>query len=48
MNYGGFSIRRFVGIPALLSTLSRRIGIPLTKSCRQHKLGALLFPILGF
>jgi hypothetical protein len=48
MNYGGFSIRRFLGISALFSALSRRIGIPLTKSGRQRKLGALLYRILGF
>jgi hypothetical protein len=48
MNYGGFSIRRFVDISALLSALSRRIGIPLAKSCRQRKLSVLLYRILGF
>lgn len=47
MNYGGFSIRRFLGISGALSKLSRRIGIPLTRSGRQRKLGALIYRILG-
>lgn len=47
MNRGGFSLRRFSGISAALSALSRRIGIPLTKSGRQRKLGALIYRILG-
>jgi len=47
MNYGGFSIQRLLGISGLRSTLSRRIGIPLTKSGRQRKLGALIYRILG-
>jgi hypothetical protein len=42
MNLGGFSIWRFFGVSALKSRLSRRIGIPLTKSGRQRKLGALV------
>jgi hypothetical protein len=47
MNLGGFSIRRFLGISAALSSLSRRIGVPLTKSGRQRKVGALIYRILG-
>jgi hypothetical protein len=47
MNRGGFSIRRFLGITAALSRLSRAIGIPLTKSGRQRKLGAFIYRILG-
>lgn len=47
MNYGGFSIRRFLGVSALLAALSRKIGIPLTKNGRQRKLGALIYRILG-
>ncbi len=47
MNNGGISTGRFLGISALLSKLSRRIGIPLTKSGRQRKLGALIYRILG-
>jgi hypothetical protein len=42
MNRGGFSWRRFVGISAAKGRLSRRIGIPLTRSGRQRKFGAAL------
>ena len=47
MNMGGFSLRRFVGVSALLSRISRKIGIPLTRSGRQRKLGAIIFRLLG-
>jgi hypothetical protein len=47
MNRGGFSLRRFLGLSAALSKLSRRIGIPLTKSGRQRKLGALIYRLFG-
>jgi hypothetical protein len=42
MNRGGFSWKRFVGISGAKSRLSRRIGIPLTRSGRQRKFGATL------
>jgi hypothetical protein len=42
MNHGGFSWRRFFGVSAAKARLSRRIGIPLTRSGRQRKLGAWL------
>ena len=42
MNKGGFSWKRFIGISAFKSRISRQIGIPLTKSGRQRKLGALI------
>jgi hypothetical protein len=42
MNRGGFSWKRFVGLSAAKSRVSRTIGIPLTKSGRQRKLGAAL------
>lgn len=42
MNRGGFSWKRLVGISALKSRISRFIGIPLTRSGRQRKLGALI------
>jgi hypothetical protein len=42
MNFGGFSWKRAVGISAAKSRLSRRIGIPLTKSGRQRKLGKMV------
>lgn len=47
MNRGGFSLRRFLGISAALSRASRRIGIPLTRSGRQRKLGAFILRIFG-
>lgn len=40
MNKGGFSWARFLGISAAKSRVSRKIGIPLTKSGRQRKAGA--------
>jgi hypothetical protein len=42
MNKGGFSWRRLLGISAFKSRISRSIGIPLTKSGRQRKLGRFL------
>jgi hypothetical protein len=39
MNRGGFSWRRLSGYSAAKSRLSRGIGIPLTRSGRQRKLG---------
>jgi hypothetical protein len=42
MNRGGFSWRRFVGISAAKARISRKIGIPLTRSGRQRKLGAFV------
>ncbi len=51
MNKGGFSWKRLVGISAAKARISRKIGIPLTRSGRQRKLGALiekfLLKILG-
>lgn len=42
MNRGGFSWKRFVGISAAKSRISRAIGIPLTKSGRQRKIGRIV------
>jgi hypothetical protein len=42
MNKGGFSWRRLLGISAMKSRISRKIGIPLTRSGRQRKLGAMV------
>ena len=42
MNRGGFSWRRFLGVSAAQSRLSRAIGIPLSRSGRQQKLGRML------
>lgn len=46
MNRGGFSWKRFIGISALKSKISRQIGIPLTKSGRQRKIGAVIENLL--
>jgi hypothetical protein len=42
MNRGGFSWKRFVGLSAEKSRISRAIGIPLTRTGRQRKFGAAL------
>ena len=47
MNRGGFSWKRLLGISAAKSRVSRAIGIPLTASGRQRKLGATIFKALG-
>lgn len=46
MNRGGFSWKKFVGISALKAKISRKIGIPLTQSGRQRKLGAFVMQLL--
>ncbi|WP_165485127.1 hypothetical protein [Legionella rowbothamii] len=46
MNRGGFSWKRFIGISAFKAKISRKIGIPLTKSGRQRKLGAFVMKII--
>jgi beta-lactamase superfamily II metal-dependent hydrolase len=40
MNRGGFSWRRLTGVSAAKSRLSKKIGVPLTRSGRQRKFGA--------
>jgi hypothetical protein len=47
VNRGGFSWARFLGVSAANGRLSRRIGIPLTRSGRQRKLGAWLLRLVG-
>lgn len=47
MNRGGFSWRRFWGISAFKAKISRLIGIPLTKSGRRMKIGAIIARLLG-
>ncbi|NJD02044.1 MAG: hypothetical protein FIA99_05490 [Ruminiclostridium sp.] len=41
MRKGGFSWKRAVGISAAKSRISRKIGVPLTRSGRQRKMGAM-------
>jgi hypothetical protein len=50
MNRGGFSWKRLLGISQAKARLSRKIGIPLTRSGRQRKFGAAMgccIPVLG-
>jgi hypothetical protein len=42
MKRGGFSWNRFLGITRAKQRLSRQIGIYLTKSGRQRKIGAMI------
>ncbi|MCX5888251.1 MAG: hypothetical protein NTY36_02220 [Deltaproteobacteria bacterium] len=42
MNRGGFSWKRALGISAAKARLSRKIGVPLTRSGRQRKFGAMM------
>jgi hypothetical protein len=42
MNRGGFSWKRFSGVSRAKSKISRAIGVPLTKSGRQRKIGAAI------
>lgn len=42
MNKGGFSWKRAVGLSAAKSRVSRAIGVPLTKSGRQRKVGRIV------
>lgn len=42
MGFGGFSWKRAVGISKAKSKISRTIGIPLTKSGRQRKIGKMV------
>lgn len=46
-NKGGFSWKRALGISAAKSRISRATGVPLTKSGRQRKLGAMLTGKVG-
>ena len=41
-NKGGFSWKRATGVSAAKSKISKKIGVPLTKSGRQQKLGKTL------
>jgi hypothetical protein len=46
LNRGGFSWRRFLGLSQMKSNISRSIGIPLTRSGRERKLGAFILRAL--
>lgn len=54
MNRGGFSLSRLLGVSAAKARASRAVGIPLTRSGREAKLGRMvlrgsgcLLPLLG-
>jgi len=40
MNRGGFSWKRLLGVSSAKANLSRKLGVPLTKSGRQRKAGS--------
>ena len=42
MGRGGFSLKRALGISSAKAKISRTIGVPLTKSGRQRKVGKAL------
>jgi hypothetical protein len=42
MNKGGFSWKKLSGYSAAKSNVSRKIGIPLTKSGRNQKIGKIV------
>lgn len=42
MNKGGFSWKKLSGISGVKSNVSRKIGIPLTKSGRNQKIGRIV------
>ena len=43
-----FSWRRAIGLSSLESKVSREIGIPLTRSGRERKLGRIFAHLLGW
>ncbi len=42
MNKGGFSWKRLLGVTGAKAKLSRKLGVPLTRSGRQRKVGRAL------
>jgi len=46
MNLGGFSWRKFLGLSAFKTRVSRSIRVPLTRSGRQRKIGAFVLKLL--
>lgn len=46
MNIGGFSWKRLLGISAFKAQISRKTGIPFTKTGRERKVGAALGPLV--
>lgn len=46
MNFGGFSWKRFLGISGFEARISRKTGIPFTKTGRERRVGAALGPLV--
>lgn len=46
LNRGGFSWSRLLGITQIKAKIGRSIGIPLTRSGRQRKVGAFILRAL--
>ena len=42
MGFGGFSWKRALGVTRAKSRISRSLGVPLTKSGRQRKVGKMV------
>jgi len=42
MGFGGFSWKRAVGITKQKQKISKAVGVPLTKSGRQRKIGKMV------
>lgn len=47
-NKGGFSWKRAMGVTKAKQNISRKTGIPMTKSGRQRKLGSTVSKGCGF
>ena len=46
MNKGGFSLAKLLGISAQKAKVSKAIGVPLTKSGRNQKIGSMIMKAL--
>lgn len=45
INKGGFSLKRLLGVTRIKQNISRKTGIPFTKSGRQRKLGKFIIDL---
>jgi len=45
MNKGGFSWAKLIGISAVKSKISKKIGVPLTDSGRKQKIGSIVLKL---
>lgn len=46
MNRGGFSWKRFFGITRMKQNISRKTGIPMSRSGMYQKIGRLVFQLI--